>query len=84
MAFMYPFYWAWMKGLIGLGWIHFAIMILLGWLILPLIIQMIYQGVKAGEHYGEFLKRYGYEEDGVVLTMSEFEAITKYNQQKNI
>ena len=78
LAFLTPNFWAWNRGLISLGWIHLLITVFLRWMVIPLIIQMVYQGVKAGEMHGKYLKENGYNEEGVVWAMDEFDAIKKY------
>ena len=66
----------------NLGWIHFIIMVLLSWLVVPYIIQVIYAGVKAGEHHAKLLQQNGYEDRGSVMALSEFDAIQKYHDTK--
>ena len=82
MAFLSPPTWAWIRGMTNLGWIHFIIMVLLSWLVVPYIIQVIYAGVKAGEHHGKLLQQNGYEDRGAVMALSEFDAIQKFHDDK--
>ena len=82
MAFLAPNYWAWIKGMTNLGWIHTVIIVVLGWLVLPYIIQIIYAGVKAGEHHANYLQQHGYEERGSIMALNEFDAIQKFHDDK--
>ena len=82
MAFLSPPGWAWIRGMTNLGWIHFIIMVLLSWLVVPYIIQVIYAGVKAGEHHAKLLQQHGYEDRGSVMAISEFDAIQKHHDTK--
>ena len=82
MAFLSPSTWAWIRGMTNLGWIHLIIMVLLSWLVIPYIIQIIYAGVKAGEHHAKLLQQHGYEDRGSVMAISEFDAIQKHHDTK--
>ena len=48
----------------------------------PYIIQVIYAGVKAGEHHAKLLQQNGYEDRGSVMALSEFDAIKKFHDEK--
>ena len=78
MAFLSPPYWAWTLGLTKLGWIHFLVLILLGWTGIVLIGQMIFEGIKAAEHLGTELIMNDYEKKGQVGGVNEYEAANKY------
>ena len=82
MAFLIPFFWAWNKGMTNLGWIHFVIFLLLSWTFVTVIIQCIYEGVKAREHQARFLQQHGYEERGSIVALNEFDAIQKYHDTR--
>jgi hypothetical protein len=78
LAFLAPNYWAWMRGLIGLGWIHTILFVLLGWTGIVPLIQLIYQGVKAAQHHGGHLMSRGYVDRGEIEALDDFDAIGKF------
>ncbi len=91
MAFLTPNFWSWIKGMTNLGWIHTAIMVVLGWLVVPYIIQCIYAGVKAGEHSAKYLQQHGYERDenkSLKVVESESVVVSKifklYSEHKSL